>query len=135
MDCGITALGWCNSHWWKKLGTMRNFLTVLVMVGIALGTTEQFLSISIQQAAAELDYDPRIVSESNTILNVKLIPITHANESTDWLLVTNGVAQGLFSILIAYSGNRIHKISWISAIIILQSVCCFLVVIPTITHK
>lgn len=64
IDCGITALGWCNTPACQKLGTVKAFLTVLILVGIAHGTAEKFVSISVQQAALEHDYSPNVVGES-----------------------------------------------------------------------
>lgn len=61
IDCGITTLGWCNTPACQKLGTVKAFLTVLILVGIVYGAAEKFLSISVQQAALEHDYDPDVV--------------------------------------------------------------------------
>lgn len=55
--------------------------------------------------------------------------------SADWLLVAGGIFQGLFAIVVAYWGNRIHRTAWLGGLFMLQSVLCLIVVIPTLTHK
>lgn len=54
---------------------------------------------------------------------------------SEWLLVTNGIAQGLFAILIAYWGNRIHKTNWLCGLLVFQAVTSVIVIIPTISHR
>lgn len=49
--------------------------------------------------------------------------------------MSNGIVQGIFAILIAYWGNRIHKISWLCGMVVFQSVTALLVIIPTLTHS
>lgn len=61
IDCGITTLGWCNTPTCQKLGTVKAFLTVLILVGIVQGAAEKFVSISVEQAALEHDYNPDVV--------------------------------------------------------------------------
>lgn len=53
----------------------------------------------------------------------------------DWLLVANGIFQGLFAVIIAYWGNRIHRISWIGGILMLQSTLSLAVTIPILANK
>lgn len=59
---------------------------------------------------------------------------TELIEISEWLLVSHGIFQGLFAILIAFWGNRIHKIQWLCGLVIFESVTSFLVIIPTIVH-
>lgn len=61
MDCGIKVLNCCNTPRWRKLGTTKTFLTVLIFLAIVQGISEKFISISAQQAALEHDYDPDII--------------------------------------------------------------------------
>lgn len=57
------------------------------------------------------------------------------NIFVEWLLVTSGIIQGLISIFIAYWGNRIHRISWMGGILILQSLLSLAVIIPILTNR
>lgn len=61
IDCGIKIISCCTSARWQKLGTIAAFVSVLVLVGIALGTSEKYFSISARQAALEHDFDPDVV--------------------------------------------------------------------------
>jgi hypothetical protein len=63
-------------------------MVVLVLTAIVKGAIETYFRISAKQAALTHDFDPMIV---------------------DWLLVSSGIFQGIFAILIAYWGNRIHR--------------------------
>lgn len=72
IDCGIKLLNCCNTPRWRKLGTTKTFLTVLISLAILQGISEKFLSISAQQAALEHDYDPDIIGESFTWARITL---------------------------------------------------------------
>lgn len=61
IDCGIRMIPCCTSARYQKFGTIALFVSVLVLVGIAQGTSEKYISISAQQAALEHDFDPNIV--------------------------------------------------------------------------
>lgn len=114
IDCGIRACGWCNGPGCQRLGTATTFLVILSLAGFVQGGIEAYFRVSAHQAANEHDFDPAIV---------------------DWLLVTSGISQGVFALLVAYWGNRLHRISWLGGIFMLQAVGLLLLIIPTLTHK
>lgn len=64
IDCGITALGCCNTPTCQKLGTSKSFVTVLVLVGIVQGASEKYLTISAKQAAQEHNYSLELLGNS-----------------------------------------------------------------------
>lgn len=51
----------CGSPRCQKLGTTTTFLIVLVLVAIIQGASEKLVSISIQQAALEHDYNRTVI--------------------------------------------------------------------------
>lgn len=53
---------------------------------------------------------------------------------SDWILVVGELTPILFGVLIAYWGDRIHRVSWIGALTLLQSVSYFILIIPHLTH-
>lgn len=61
VDCGIKAIQCCGSPRCQKLGTTTTFVSVLVLVAIIQGASEKLVSISIQQAALEHDYNPTVI--------------------------------------------------------------------------
>nr|XP_019932895.2 solute carrier organic anion transporter family member 1C1 [Aedes albopictus] len=114
IDCGIRACNCCNGPGCQRLGTTTSFLVILSLLGFVQGGVEAYFRIAAHQAASEHDLDPFIV---------------------DWLLVTNGIAQGVFALLVAYWGNRLHRISWLGGTFMLQSVGLLLLIIPTLSHN
>lgn len=52
----------------------------------------------------------------------------------EWLLVSHGIVQAIFAILIAYWGSRVHKITWLCSMLIIQSIASLIVIIPTLVH-
>lgn len=103
------------------------------MLAIVQGISEKFVTISAQQAALEHDYDPDIIGECYIALNFPFFE--SVSLFLEWLLVTNGIVQCNFAILIAYWGNRIHKITWLCGLVVFQSVTCLLIIFPTLTHS
>ncbi|XP_062545501.1 solute carrier organic anion transporter family member 1C1 [Armigeres subalbatus] len=114
IDCGIKACNCCNGPGCQRLGTTTSFLVILSLLGFVQGGVEAYFRIAAHQAASEYDLDPFIV---------------------DWLLVTSGIAQGVLALLVAYWGNRLHRISWLGGTFMLQSVGLVLLIIPTLTHN
>uniref|UniRef100_A0A182JFR2 Uncharacterized protein n=1 Tax=Anopheles atroparvus TaxID=41427 RepID=A0A182JFR2_ANOAO len=114
IDCGVTACGCCNGPGCLRLGTSTGFVVVLSLVAFVSGGIESYFRLAAHQAASELDFDPITL---------------------DWLLVTAGIAQGVFALLVSYWGNRLHRISWLGAIFMLQAVSLIVLIIPTLTHN
>lgn len=96
------------------MGNKRTFLIVLVAGALIQGAIESYFRVSAKQAALNHDFDVRIV---------------------DWLLVASGIFTGLFAIVIAYLGNRIHRTAFLGGLFMLQSILCLIVVIPTLSNK
>ncbi|XP_055597339.1 solute carrier organic anion transporter family member 1C1 [Uranotaenia lowii] len=114
IDCGIRACNCCNGPGCQRLGTSTSFLIILSLTGFVQGGVESYFRVAAFQAAIELDWDPVIV---------------------DWLLVSAGISMGVFALIIAYWGNRIHRISWLGGIFMIQAVGLLMLIIPTLTHN
>ena len=114
IDCGVTACSCCNGPGCIRLGTATSFVVCLSLVAFVSGGIESYFRLAAHQAASELSFDPIVL---------------------DWLLVTAGVAQGLFALLVSYWGNRFHRISWLGGIFMLQAISLIVLIIPTLTHK
>lgn len=52
----------------------------------------------------------------------------------DWLIYVNEVFVGIFGLLLAYWGNRIHRPNSLGAVVMYLGVACFLLAIPEIYH-
>ncbi|KFB54061.1 AGAP012628-PA-like protein [Anopheles sinensis] len=114
IDCGVTACGWCSGPGCLRLGTATGFVVVLSLVAFVSGGIESYFRLTAHQAASELDFDPIVL---------------------DWLLVTAGIAQGVCALLVSYWGNRLHRISWLGGIFMLQAISLIVLIIPTLTHN
>ncbi|ETN67232.1 organic anion transporter [Anopheles darlingi] len=114
IDCGVTACSCCNGPGCLRLGTSTMFIVALSIVTFVSGGIEGYFRLAAHQAAIELNFDPIAL---------------------DWLLVTAGIAQGVFAVLISYWGNRLHRISWLGGIFMLQAVTLIVLIIPTLTHN
>lgn len=133
LDCGITAMRCCNTPACQKLGTSTLFVTFLIFVGIILGMSERYFQLSARQAAVELNFQP-VEILGKILLLQKKSPKLHL-WFLDWLLVAHGIFQGVFAVIMAYWGNRIHRISWIGGILMLQAALSLAVIIPILSNK
>lgn len=61
LDCGITALGCCNTPTCQKLGNTKVFLVLFSLTGIFQGAAQSFFRVTARQAAVEHDYNPALV--------------------------------------------------------------------------
>lgn len=61
----------------------------------------------------------------------------NANERvlSDWILVTAELTPFVLGLAVAYWGDRIHRASWMGALILLQSVSYLILMIPHLTHR
>jgi len=54
---------------------------------------------------------------------------------SDWILVVADLTPFILGLAVAYWGDRIHRVSWIGALILLQSASFFVLIIPHLTHR
>jgi hypothetical protein len=54
---------------------------------------------------------------------------------SDWILVVAELTPFILGLAVAYWGDRIHRASWIGALILLQSASYFILIIPHLTHR
>lgn len=52
----------------------------------------------------------------------------------DWILMISGLTPAVFGVVIAYWGNKVHRTAWVGALVLLQSVSYFVIIIPHLTH-
>jgi hypothetical protein len=118
------------------MGNKKTFTIILVLCGVIQGAIESYFRISAKQSALTNDYDPKVIGMLNVLVTYDK---KHVRQKyfcfLDWLIVTSGICQGIFAILVAYWGNRIHRTGWLGGLFMIQSFMCILVVIPTLVHK
>ncbi|EFA10914.2 solute carrier organic anion transporter family member 74D isoform X2 [Tribolium castaneum] len=114
-DCGLTNLPilnrCCNL---ERLATPKVFLAFLSLVGFLQGITIKYF-----RETAKFWGDHYNISQNNI----------------DWLIYTNEFFVGLCALLVAYYGNRIHRISWIGGLTIFQAISSGILVIPEVYRK
>ncbi|XP_018578719.1 solute carrier organic anion transporter family member 1A2 isoform X1 [Anoplophora glabripennis] len=112
VDCGISALPCLtkclNLERCAKFGV---FVTVLSLVGLFHGAILVYFRGT-----------SHIWSEH---YNISL-------ETVDWLIYTNEVFVGLFSLCVAYWGNRLHRAGWLGALTIFLAIACATLAVPEI---
>ncbi|XP_013112678.2 solute carrier organic anion transporter family member 1A5 [Stomoxys calcitrans] len=113
VDCGIRVLGWCRGPSCQKYARLRSFVIVLACAGLLQGACETYFRISAKQAALEHEWNPLVV---------------------EWLLVSSGIFQAIFALAFAYWAHRMHPISWLGGVVILQGITCIVAMIPSIMN-
>ncbi|XP_044256188.1 solute carrier organic anion transporter family member 74D-like isoform X2 [Tribolium madens] len=115
LDCGLTNLPilkrCCNL---ERLATPKVFLVFLSLVGLLQGITIKYF-----RETSKFWGEHYNISQNNI----------------EWLIYTNEFFVGLCALLVAYYGNRIHRISWIGGLTIFQAVSSGILVIPEIYRK
>lgn len=64
IDCGITAIGCCNTPKCQEMANKRSFTIILILCGFIQGAVEIYFRISAKQAALNHEYSPMLVGMS-----------------------------------------------------------------------
>ncbi|CAK9801608.1 Solute carrier organic anion transporter family member 74D [Anthophora quadrimaculata] len=96
-----------------KFATRRLFVGLLSWVGLVQAAAYAYFYVAGPTIARRFQFDPYII---------------------EWILVLPDLTPFLLGIPIAYWGDRIHRAAWIGAIVLLQSVSYFIMIIPHLTH-
>ncbi|KOC65602.1 Solute carrier organic anion transporter family member 1A5 [Habropoda laboriosa] len=110
IDCGCKQLP-CPKL--AKFATRRLFVGLLSWVGLIQAAAYAYFYIAGPTIARRFQFDPYII---------------------EWVILISDLTPFLLGIPIAYWGDRIHRAAWIGAIVLLQSVSYFIMIIPHLTH-
>lgn len=136
LDCGITALPCCLPNWFHKFATPNVFIFFFVLLGIVQGSAQAYFISTVRYIGEIFSYSSEVIGKFYKFNKLKI----HKDSEIifvyilDWLLVTHEIFQGLFVLIIAYWGNRIHRIAWLGGLTCFQGFSCFLVFIPYLEH-
>ncbi|XP_043258795.1 solute carrier organic anion transporter family member 1A5 isoform X2 [Colletes gigas] len=111
IDCGCAQLP-CPKL--AKFATRRLFVGLMSWVGLVQTAAYAYFYVSGPTIARKFQFDPYIM---------------------EWVLVISDLTPFLFGLLVAYWGDRIHRVAWIGGIVLLQSVSYFIMIIPHLTHQ
>lgn len=50
----------------------------------------------------------------------------------DYLIYINEIFSGMFALIVAYYGNKIHRASWLGGLVIYQSIASLVLLLPEI---
>ncbi|CAG9770271.1 unnamed protein product [Ceutorhynchus assimilis] len=112
VDCGCSALPCLTERLnLEKYAKPKYFIIVLSLVGVFNGIAVKYFRGTSQIWSQHYD-----------------IP----QDTIDWLIYINEVFVGIFALLVAYWGNRIHRPTWLGALTIYLGVSCITLAIPEI---
>nr|XP_033340979.1 solute carrier organic anion transporter family member 74D-like isoform X1 [Megalopta genalis]XP_033340980.1 solute carrier organic anion transporter family member 74D-like isoform X1 [Megalopta genalis] len=111
IDCGCAQLP-CPKL--TRFATRRLFIGLLAWVGIIQGAAYAYLYVAGPTIARRFQIDPYLM---------------------EWILRVPDLTPFLVGLIVAYWGDRIHRVAWVGGIILIQSVSFFIMIIPHLTHQ
>ncbi|XP_031830619.1 solute carrier organic anion transporter family member 3A1 [Nomia melanderi] len=111
IDCGCAQLP-CPKL--AKFATRRLFVGLLSWVGIVQAAAYAYFHVVGPTIARRFQIDPYVM---------------------EWILAIPDLIPLVFGLIIAYWGDRIHRVAWVGAIVLLQSISYFIMIIPHLTHQ
>ncbi|XP_072767237.1 solute carrier organic anion transporter family member 1A5 isoform X2 [Anoplolepis gracilipes] len=111
IDCGCGQLQ-CPKL--AKFATRKLFVGLICWIGVVQAASYSYFHVTGSTIARRFQIDPYLM---------------------DWILVIAELTPFILGLIVAYWGDRIHRASWIGALILLQSVAYFILIIPHLTHR
>ncbi|XP_008556459.1 solute carrier organic anion transporter family member 1A6 [Microplitis demolitor] len=112
LDCGCAQLP-CPKL--AKYATRKFYVGILCWIGIIQAAGQAYFSLTSSTIARRFNFP------SNSI---------------EWMtLFTEGVVPFILALPIAYWGDRIHRAAWTGALVLIQSVGFFFIIIPHFSHS
>ncbi|XP_006616873.1 solute carrier organic anion transporter family member 1A5-like [Apis dorsata] len=110
IDCGCAQLP-CPKL--ARFATRRLFVGLLSWVGLIQAAAYAYLHMAGPTIARRFQFHPYAM---------------------EWVLIVSDLTPFILGVVIAYWGDRIHRAAWIGAIVLLQSISYFVMIIPHLTH-
>ncbi|XP_076662079.1 solute carrier organic anion transporter family member 2A1 [Halictus rubicundus] len=110
IDCGCAQLP-CPKL--ARFATRRLFIGLLSWIGLIQAAAYGYFYVAGPTIARRFQIDPYLM---------------------EWVLAIPDLIPFLFGLLIAYWGDRIHRVAWVGGIVLLQSASYFVMIIPHLTH-
>ncbi|XP_018401297.1 PREDICTED: solute carrier organic anion transporter family member 1A5 [Cyphomyrmex costatus] len=111
IDCGC---GQMQCPKLAKFATRKLFVGLICWVGMVQAASYAYFHVTGSTIARRFQIDPYIM---------------------DWILVTAELTPIILGLLVAYWGDKIHRASWIGALVLLQSVSHLFLIISHLTHR
>ncbi|XP_006566270.2 solute carrier organic anion transporter family member 1A5 isoform X2 [Apis mellifera] len=110
IDCGCAQLP-CPRL--ARFATRRLFVGLLSWVGLIQAAAYAYLHMAGPTIARRFQFHPYAM---------------------EWVLIVSDLTPFALGVVIAYWGDRIHRAAWIGAIVLLQSISYFVMIILHLTH-
>ncbi|EZA61300.1 Solute carrier organic anion transporter family member 1A5 [Ooceraea biroi] len=111
IDCGC---GQMQCPKLAKYATRELFMGLICWIGVVQAASHSYFYVTGSTIARRFQIDPYLMN---------------------WILVVAELTPFIFGLAVAYWGDRIHRAAWIGALILLQSVSYFIMIIPHLTHR
>ncbi|KAG8037596.1 hypothetical protein G9C98_005807 [Cotesia typhae] len=111
LDCGCAQLP-CPKM--AKYATRKLYVGIMCWIGVIQAAGQAYFSLTGSTVARRFNF-----------------PLN----SIEWItLISDGIAPFLLALPIAYWGDRIHRAAWTGALVLIQSVGFFFIIIPHFSH-
>lgn len=97
-----------------RFATRRLFVGLLCWIGLIQAAGHAYLIVTNSTIARRFQFDPYLM---------------------DWILAVSSISPFIFGLSLAYWGDRIHRVAWTGALVLLQSAGYFTLIIPHFTHR
>ncbi|KAG7205510.1 hypothetical protein KM043_007491 [Ampulex compressa] len=111
IDCGCGQLP-CPKL--AKYATRGLFVGLMSWVGLVQAASFAYFHVVGPTIGRRFQFDPNII---------------------DWILVVSELTPLFLGLVVAYWGDRIHRVAWIGGVVLLQSASYFILIIPHLTHR
>ncbi|KAK2578878.1 hypothetical protein KPH14_009745 [Odynerus spinipes] len=110
IDCGCGQLP-CPKL--TRFATRRMFVGLVCWVGLLQAASSAYFYVIGPTIARRFQLDPYLI---------------------DWILVVSELTPFVLGLIVAYWGDKIHRASWIGALVLLQCAAYLMLIIPHLTH-
>ena len=110
IDCGCGQLP-CPKL--AKFATRRLFVGLLSLIGLGQTAAYTYFYIAAPTIGRKFHFDSYIM---------------------EWVLMASDLASSVLGVMIAYWGDKIHRVAWMGSIVLLQALSYFILIIPHLTH-
>lgn len=137
IDCGCAQLP-CPRL--ARFATRRLFVGLLSWVGLIQAAAYAYLHMAGPTIARRFQFHPYAMGRNPPLpvrkekLRIECQRTLSFRFYTEWVLIVSDLTPFALGVVIAYWGDRIHRAAWIGAIVLLQSISYFVMIIPHLTH-
>ncbi|XP_012256142.2 solute carrier organic anion transporter family member 74D [Athalia rosae] len=111
IDCGCGQLP-CPKL--ARFATRRFFLGLVGCIGFMQSAAQTYMQVTSPSIARRFQLNPHVI---------------------EWIVVLPEMTPVIFGLLVAYWGDRIHRVAWTGGLVIIQGIAYISLIIPHLTSK